>query len=96
MAKSSSFANRMARVGLLLAVFTGGYLCGSLSQPTADAQFKELGESAAKQAAGQAVQGSGLGGAMELGTSIIDMQQHVDGLQKNIEVLKKVKSALGG
>jgi hypothetical protein len=37
-----------------------------------------------------------LGSAVQLGTAIVDMQQHVDGLQKNIEVLKKVKSALGG
>jgi hypothetical protein len=30
------------------------------------------------------------------GTAIVEMQQHVDGLQKNIDVLKKVKSSLGG
>jgi hypothetical protein len=33
---------------------------------------------------------------VKLGESIVEMQQHVDGLQKNIEVLKKVKSSLGG
>src|SRR5204863_423638 len=32
----------------------------------------------------------------DLGTAIVDMQQHVDGLQKNLETFKKVKSALGG
>jgi len=33
---------------------------------------------------------------MKLGTSITDMQKNVDGLQKNIEVLKEVQKALGG
>ena len=37
-----------------------------------------------------------LGPVGDLGSSIVDMQQHVDGLQKNLETLKKVKSALGG
>jgi hypothetical protein len=92
MAKSSSLVHRLARVGLLLAVFAGGYLTGSLGQQRADAQLGQMGTDAAKQAA----QGSGLGGAMELGTAIVDMQGHVDGLQKNIEALKKVKAALGG
>jgi hypothetical protein len=31
-----------------------------------------------------------------LGTSIVEMQDHVNGLQKNIDTLKKVQSALGG
>lgn len=84
---------RAGRIGAFLAVFVAGYLCGSLGQRSADAQFKEMGEAAVKEAA----QGSGaLGGVMELGTAIVDMQQHVDGLQKNIDVLKKVKAGLGG
>ena len=33
---------------------------------------------------------------MKLGTSITDMQKNVDGLQKNIEVLKEVQKALSG
>jgi hypothetical protein len=33
---------------------------------------------------------------MELGTAIVEMEEHVDGLQKNIDVLKKVKDSLGG
>ena len=40
--------------------------------------------------------GGPLGSAVQLGQAIGDMQQHVDGRQKNIEVLKKVKSSLGG
>jgi len=34
--------------------------------------------------------------AAQLGEAIVDMQKHVDGLQKNIDVLKKVKTSLGG
>ena len=32
----------------------------------------------------------------ELGTSIVEMQEHVSGLQKNLDTLKKIQSALGG
>ena len=37
-----------------------------------------------------------LGGAAKLGTAIVDMQQHLDALQKNVDTLKQVKAALGG
>jgi hypothetical protein len=40
--------------------------------------------------------GGVLGSAGTLGESIVEMQQHVDGLQKNINVLKQVESSLGG
>jgi hypothetical protein len=46
-----------------------------------------------KQAAGS---GGLLGSVGQLGTSIVDMEQHVSALQQNIETLKKVKTALGG
>ena len=39
--------------------------------------------------------GGAVGSVVELGSAIIDMQQHVDGLQKNLDTLKKIKSALG-
>jgi len=32
----------------------------------------------------------------QLGSSIVEMQQHVDGLNKDLETLRKVKTALGG
>jgi hypothetical protein len=32
----------------------------------------------------------------QLGSSIVEMQNHVNGLQKNLETLKTVQSALGG
>lgn len=53
----------------------------------------ELGKEAMEKAGAS---GGALGSTAQLGTPIVDMQQHVDGLQKNIDVLKKVKSSLGG
>ncbi|HEX7407441.1 MAG TPA: hypothetical protein VF515_07285 [Candidatus Binatia bacterium] len=88
---------RSMKRGIQVAVFTGvfvaGFLCGSMTQQRADAQLGELGKEAVKQA-GES--GGALGSVVKLGESIVDMQQHVDGLQKNIEVLKKVKAGLGG
>jgi len=37
-----------------------------------------------------------LGSVTKLGTAIVDMEKHVDGLQKNLDTLKQIKSALGG
>jgi hypothetical protein len=74
------------------AVFAAGYLCGALVQPpAADAQIGDL-----MKQAGDATGGGALGTAMKLGTSITDMQKNVDDLQKNIGILKEVKTALGG
>ena len=84
---------RGVQVGLLAAVFAAGFLCGSVSRHRADAQLGELGK-AAMEKAGES--GGVLGSAVQLGSAIVEMQQHVDGLQKNIDVLKKVKSSLGG
>lgn len=85
---------RWIQVMVLVAMFGGGFVCGSVMQQRADAQLGELGEAAKEKAGGES--GGLLGSAVQLGTSITEMQQHVDGLQKNIEVLKKVKAALGG
>jgi len=84
---------RVVRVGLVGTIFAVGFLCGSVSQRRADAQLGELGKEAMEKAGGS---GGALGSVVKLGESIVEMQQHVDGLQKNIEVLKKVKSSLGG
>ena len=83
---------RSLRVAMFIGIFGLGFLCGSLSQQRADAQLGELGGAAMKQAAGSGA----LGSVGELGTSIMEMQDHVSGLQKNIDTLKKVQSALGG
>jgi hypothetical protein len=84
---------RATQVGVLLGTFTAGYLVGSVTQQRADAQLGDLGK-AAMEKAGET--GGPVGAAVDLGKSIVDMQQHVDGLQKNIDTLKKVKAALGG
>ena len=84
---------RVMRVGLVGTIFAVGFLCGSVSQRSADAQLGELGKGAMEKAGGS---GGALGSVVKLGESIVEMQQHVDGLQKNIDVLKKVKSSLGG
>jgi len=81
------------RVSVVLIIFAVGFLCGSVSQRRADAQLGDLGKQAVEKA-GES--GGMLGSAVKLGEAIVDMQQHVDGLQKNIDVLKKVKSSLGG
>jgi hypothetical protein len=46
---------------------------------------------------GETMKGMGgpLGSVAELGSSIVEMQEHVNGLQKNLETLKKVQSVLG-
>ena len=81
------------RVGAAVAIFTAGYLCGTVAQRPADAQVKDLGGAVMKQA-GES--GGALGSAAKLGTAIGDMQSQVDGLQKNLETLKGIKSSLGG
>jgi hypothetical protein len=61
-----------------------------VSQQRADAQ----GLGGILEQAGKA--GGPVGAASQLGSSIVEMQEHVSGLQKNIDTLKKVQSALTG
>ena len=88
---------RGMRVGAMLSVFAAGYLCGTVSERRAIADMSDVGGAVGgavvKEAAGS---GGPLGQAAKLGTSIIDMQSHVDALQKNLETLKAIKGALGG
>lgn len=84
---------RAARVGFVAAVFAAGWIGGTTFQPAAEAQMGDLGKEAMKQAAGS---GGALGQAAQLGTTITEMQESVDKLQKNIEMLNKIKAALGG
>lgn len=81
------------RVAAFAGIFGAGFLCGTVTQRNADAQMNELGSELMKKAAGS---GGLIGTVAELGTAITDMQKQVDGLQKNLGVLKKVKSSLGG
>lgn len=80
------------RAAMLIGMFGVGFFCGSLSEQRADAQLKDLGGKVMKEAAGSGA----LGPVGELGTSIVEMQEHVTGLQKNIDTLKQVQSALSG
>ena len=79
---------RSVRVALVGAIFAAGFVCGSLAQRSAEAQLGDVMKKAAESGA--------LGPVGDLGTAIVDMQEHVAGLQKNLDALKKVKSALGG
>ena len=78
---------RIAMTGMLFGAFTLGYVCGSVSQPP----------HASAQLPGGILQGGGpLAAAGQLGSSITEMEQHVTGLQKNLDTLKKIQSALTG
>jgi len=83
--------NRLRRgfqVILLAGVFGAGWLCGSVGQRNADAQLGDVMKKAGESGS--------LGSVGQLGSSIVEMQDHVNGLQKNLETLKKIKAALGG
>jgi len=82
--------SRTLMTGMLLLAFTFGYFSGAVSQQRADAQ----GLGGILEQAGKA--GGPLGAASQLGSSLVEMQEHVSGLQKNIDALKKVQSALTG
>jgi hypothetical protein len=81
-----------ARAAVLAMVFAAGWAGGSLTQQTASAQVPGMGD-AMKMAEGQ---GGALGAAAKLGTSITDMQEDVESLQKNLETLRTIQKALGG
>ena len=81
---------RAILVGILVGVFGLGYLCGSMSQQRANAQ----GVGGILEQAGK--MGGTMGTAGQLGNSIVEMQQHVSGLQKNLDTLKTIQSALTG
>ena len=83
----------LVRTGLLASVFAAGFVCGSVAQRPAEAQLGDVGGKVMEKAAGS---GGVLGSVAKLGTALIDMQKDVDSLQKNIDTLKQVKSALGG
>jgi len=79
--------------GLMTAIFVGvfglGYVCGSMTQRQAEAQIGGLLEKA-----GQA--GGPIGSVAQFGSSITEMQDHIAGLQKNLDTFKKVQSSLSG
>jgi hypothetical protein len=88
-----TIVGKAVRIGAAVAVFASGWFCGTLSQRSADAQMGDLGKSVMEKAGDQ---GGALGAAAKLGTSISEIQTHLNELQKNVDTLKSVKSMLGG
>lgn len=80
---------KVVQISALSSMFAAGFLCGTLAQRPADAQMGEIMKKAGES-------GGSLGSAAQLGSSIIEMQEHVTGLQKNLDTLNKIKGALGG
>ena len=76
------------RAALLVAIFVAGFVCGAAMQRPAEAQIGDVMKKAGESGA--------LGSVGQLGSAIVEMQDHVTALQKNIDTLKQVKSALGG
>ncbi len=81
---------RMAMVGVLVAVFALGYVCGTIGVRAAGAQLPSLPGGIGGQCGGM------LATATQLGSSITEMEQHVNGLQKNLDTLRKIQAVLGG
>ena len=69
-------------VSLLGGMFLLGFVSGSVRPRSAQAQVPGMG--------------GALGLVTEFGASIVEMQQHVDGRQKNLATLKKGQAALRG
>jgi len=88
---------RGMQVAAILSIFGAGYLSGTVTERRAIADMAGMGSAVGGAAMKEAAGGSGMvGQAAKLGTAIGDMQTQVDGLQKNLETLKTIKSALGG
>ena len=79
---------RRLRIAAAVMIFSAGFLAGSVTQRRAEAQLGDVMKKAGESGK--------LGPVGDLGSAIGDMQQHVEGLQKNLDTFKKVKSALGG
>lgn len=79
--------------GLMIAIMVGifglGYVCGTVTERQAQAQMGGLLDKAGKM-------GGPVGSIAEFGSSIVEMQDHITGLQKNLDTFKKVQSSLTG
>jgi hypothetical protein len=81
--------SRALMTAVIVGVFGLGYLCGSMSQRQAEAQIGGLLEKAGKA-------GGPVGSVAQFGSSLVEMQDHITGLQKNLDTFKQVQAALGG
>lgn len=79
--------------GLMTAVIFGvfglGYLCGTMTQRPAEAQIGGILDKASKA-------GGSIGSVASFGNSLVEMQDHITGLQKNLDTFRKVQASLTG
>ena len=80
--------SRFAITAVIVGVFGLGYVCSTMTQRSAEAQMGGILDKAGKL-------GGPVGSVAEFGSSIVEMQEHINGLQKNLDTFKKVQSALG-
>lgn len=81
--------SRGLMTAIIVGVFGLGYVCGSMRQPQAEAQMGGMLEKAGKM-------GGPVGSVAQFGSSISEMQDHISGLQKNLDTFKKVQASLPG
>ncbi|MGZ8521351.1 MAG: hypothetical protein ACXWX7_14515 [Candidatus Binatia bacterium] len=81
--------SRGLKTAIIVGVFGLGYVCGSMTQRHAEAQIGGLLEKAGKA-------GGPVGSVAQFGSSLVEMQDHISGLQKNLDTFKKVQSSLTG
>jgi len=81
--------SRALMTAIIVGVFGLGYVCGSMTQRQAEAQIGGLLDKAGKA-------GGPIGSVAQFGSSITEMQDHIAGLQKNLDTFKKVQSSLTG
>jgi hypothetical protein len=88
---------RGMQIGAVLTVFGAGYLSGSASEHAALADMKDLGAAVGDAAVKEATGTGGVAGqATKLGTTIDDMSTQIERLEKNLQTLKGIQTALGG
>ncbi len=81
--------SRSLMTAVIVGVFGLGYVCGSMTQRQAEAQIGGLLEKAGKA-------GGLVGSVAQFGSSLVEMQDHITGLQKNLDTFKKVQASLPG
>jgi hypothetical protein len=81
--------SRGLMTAIIVGVFGLGYVCGSMTQRQAEAQMGGMLEKAGKM-------GGPVGSVAQFGSSIVEMQDHITGLQKNLDTFKKVQASLTG
>jgi hypothetical protein len=81
--------SRAITIAAFVGVFGLGYICGSMTQPQAQAQIGGLLDKAGKA-------GGPVGSVAQFGSSLVEMQDHISGLQKNLDTFKQVQATLTG